>query len=68
MFQKQGKFYADWRDASGQRLRKSFTSRSAALQFESGQMWEEARAIASRILAATPGGATLGCRAPHPGR
>lgn len=37
MFEKSGKFYADWRDASGKRLRKSFTSRRAALQFEAEQ-------------------------------
>jgi len=37
MFQKQGKFYADWRDKSGKRLRKSFTSKAAALQFEAEQ-------------------------------
>ena len=32
MFEKQGKHYADWRDKSGKRLRKSFTSKAAALQ------------------------------------
>lgn len=37
MFEKAGKFYADWRDTSGKRLRKSFTSKRAALQFESDQ-------------------------------
>jgi hypothetical protein len=37
MFEKAGKFYADWRDASGKRVRKSFTSRRAALQFEAEQ-------------------------------
>lgn len=37
MFEKQGKFYADWRDHAGRRLRKSFTSKRAALQFESEQ-------------------------------
>ena len=37
MFEKQGRFYADWRDKSGQRLRKSFTSKRAALQFEAEQ-------------------------------
>src|ERR1019366_5352104 len=37
MFEKAGKYYADWRDASGKRLRKSFTSRRAALQFEEEQ-------------------------------
>ncbi|MDR3737591.1 MAG: hypothetical protein P4L40_01090 [Terracidiphilus sp.] len=34
MFEKQGKYYADWRDKSGRRLRKSFTSKRAALQHE----------------------------------
>jgi len=37
MFEKQGRFYADWRDASGKRLRKSFKSKRAALQFEAEQ-------------------------------
>lgn len=34
MFEKDGKFYADWRDTSGKRLRKSFINRRAALQHE----------------------------------
>jgi hypothetical protein len=34
MFEKAGKFYADWRDQDGHRLRKSFKTRRAALQFE----------------------------------
>ena len=37
MFEKGGKFYADWRDSSGKRLRKSFVSKRAALQFEAEQ-------------------------------
>lgn len=37
MFEKSGKFYADWRDRKGKRLRKSITSRRAALQFEAEQ-------------------------------
>ena len=37
MFEKSGKYYADWRDKSGRRLRKSFTSKAAALQFEADQ-------------------------------
>lgn len=37
MFEKNGKFYADWRDRSGKRLRKSFTSKRAALMFEADQ-------------------------------
>jgi len=37
MFEKTGKFYADWRDANGHRLRKSFASKRAALQFEAQQ-------------------------------
>jgi hypothetical protein len=37
MFEKTGRYYADWRDASGKRLRKSFTSKRAALQFEAEQ-------------------------------
>jgi hypothetical protein len=37
MFEKENKFYADWRDATGKRLRKSFTSKRAALQFEAEQ-------------------------------
>jgi hypothetical protein len=34
MFEKGGKFYADWRNRKGKRLRKSFTSKRAAQQFE----------------------------------
>lgn len=37
MFEKAGRFYADWRDDNGKRLRKSFTSKRAALQFEAEQ-------------------------------
>lgn len=37
MFEKSGKFYADWRDKSGKRLRKSFKSARAALQHEAAQ-------------------------------
>jgi len=37
MFEKDGKFYADWRDRTGKRLRKSFNSKRAALQFEAQQ-------------------------------
>ena len=37
MFEKQGKFYADWRDRSGRRLRKAFATKRAALQFEAEQ-------------------------------
>jgi hypothetical protein len=37
MFEKQGRFYADWRDANGNRIRKSSTSKRAALQFEAEQ-------------------------------
>lgn len=37
MYEKQGRYYADWRDKTGQRLRKSFTSKRAALQFEAEQ-------------------------------
>ncbi len=37
MFEKGHKFYADWRDATGKRLRKSFTSRRAALAYEAEQ-------------------------------
>jgi hypothetical protein len=37
MFKKQGKFYADWRDKSGTRKRKAFTSQRAALKFEAQQ-------------------------------
>ena len=37
MYEKGGKFYADWRDRNGQRKRKSFTSPRAALRFESEQ-------------------------------
>jgi hypothetical protein len=37
MYEKQGKFYADWRDKRGKRIRKSFTSKRAALQHEADQ-------------------------------
>jgi hypothetical protein len=37
MFEKQGKFYADWRDRAGRRLRKSFTTARAALRYEEEQ-------------------------------
>jgi hypothetical protein len=37
MFEKQGKFYADWRNDTGKRIRKSFNSKRAALQFEAEQ-------------------------------
>src|SRR5665213_174439 len=37
MFEKNGKYYADWRDTSGRRLRKAFTSRRAALTHEAEQ-------------------------------
>jgi hypothetical protein len=37
MFEKSGRYYADWRDQDGHRLRKSFTSRRAALLFEQEQ-------------------------------
>ncbi len=37
MFEKQGKFYADWRDRKGVRKRKSFTSARAAIRFEEEQ-------------------------------
>src|ERR1035437_561563 len=37
MFEKDDKYYADWRNKAGQRLRKSFTSKRAALQREAEQ-------------------------------
>ncbi|HZL53899.1 MAG TPA: hypothetical protein VFC37_23445, partial [Terracidiphilus sp.] len=37
MFEKAGKYYADWRDQSGRRLRKSFTTARAALTHEAQQ-------------------------------
>lgn len=37
MFEKAGKFYADWRDKSGQRKRKSFNTAKAARVFEQEQ-------------------------------
>ncbi|HEV2487570.1 MAG TPA: hypothetical protein VGT08_18755 [Terracidiphilus sp.] len=37
MFEKSGKYYADWRDQSGRRLRKSFTTARAALTHEAQQ-------------------------------
>lgn len=37
MFEKNGKFFADWRDRDGRRKRKSFTSQRAALRYEAEQ-------------------------------
>ena len=37
MYEKAGKFYADWRDRQGNRKRKSFTSPRAALKYEAEQ-------------------------------
>ena len=37
MFEKSGKFFADWRDQNGQRKRKSFFTERAALTFEAEQ-------------------------------
>ncbi len=37
MYEKNGCYFADWRDRNGARKRKSFTSKRAALQFEQEQ-------------------------------
>jgi hypothetical protein len=37
MFEKDGKYYADWRDKGGNRKRKSFKSKYAALRYEEEQ-------------------------------
>ena len=37
MFEKNGSYYADWRNAEGQRIRKAFESKRAALRFENEQ-------------------------------
>ncbi|WP_348263201.1 hypothetical protein P8935_01275 [Telmatobacter sp. DSM 110680] len=37
MFEKSGRFFADWRDQRGQRKRKSFHTERAALTFEAEQ-------------------------------
>ena len=37
MFEKSGKYFADWRDQRGQRKRKSFHTERAALTFEAEQ-------------------------------
>ncbi len=34
MFEKNGKFFADWRNADGERLRKSFPSKIKAQTYE----------------------------------
>jgi hypothetical protein len=34
MYEKNGKYFADWRDRAGTRKRKSFKSERAALRFE----------------------------------
>jgi len=50
MFQKLNRFYADWRDASGKRHRKAFTSAELALNFE--------RAVHTATVTAKPKKAT----------
>jgi hypothetical protein len=35
MLKKHGKYFADWRDASGKRHRKAFPSKRAALSYQS---------------------------------
>ena len=37
MYIKNNKFFADWRDESGRRLRKSFTTARAAITYEAAQ-------------------------------
>jgi hypothetical protein len=37
MYEKDGKYYADWRTREGKRTRKSFTSKRAALKYEEEQ-------------------------------
>jgi hypothetical protein len=37
MYEKDGRYYADWRDKRGRRLRKSFTSGRAATRYEAEQ-------------------------------
>jgi hypothetical protein len=37
MFEKSGKYYADWRDKKGKRKRKSFNSKRAAQRHEEEQ-------------------------------
>jgi hypothetical protein len=37
MLKKYGRYYADWDDAQGQRHRKSFPTRKAALKFQTKQ-------------------------------
>jgi len=54
MFEKAGKFYADWRDRAGIRHRKSFASARAAIRFEA-EMKEQAH----------PKNKTLGRPLPH---
>jgi len=42
MLKKYGKFYADWDDARGRRRRKAFTTKKAALRFQTKQRNESA--------------------------
>jgi len=71
MFEKAGRYYADWRDESGKRLRKSFTSRRAALTFETEQKEQahpkpQARGpLSPRSYAHTSKGDTASTRAPQ---
>jgi hypothetical protein len=37
MFEKEGRYYADWRDKDGNRKRKSFKNKNAALRYEEEQ-------------------------------
>jgi hypothetical protein len=46
MFIKNNKFFADWRDASGRRLRKSFSTAKAALAYEAGQRLQNPKQMA----------------------
>lgn len=59
MFEKNGRFYADWRDKTGKRIRKAFKSPRAALNHEAAQKElahpkPKARASRSPIFSAPP--------------
>jgi periplasmic divalent cation tolerance protein len=49
MFEKNGKFYADWRDKKGVRLRKSFLSKRAALLYEAEQKQNSRRRMKKMV-------------------
>ena len=52
MYEKNGKFFADWVDETGRRTRKSFTSKAKARAYESAKK-EDARPFRAQGVSAT---------------